>query len=212
LFDFDGTLVHTAPGILSCFRQVLADAGIPPAEPVDERVIGPPLLETLRRLSGVADQERLARLAGDFTAIYDTSGVLGADPYPGLGGTLDALAAKNRRSFIVTNKRHVAARLIADRLGITKHCVALYSRDALTPPAPTKAIVVAQLIADHAIDPRAAVLVGDSVEDATAAAEHGIRFVAVTYGYGNPFAGNGATPAATLECIADLPAVLSRLE
>lgn len=212
LFDFDGTLVHTAPGVLLGFRTVFADAGITPVESVDERVIGPPLAATLTRLAGTDDPVTIARLARDFAAIYDSEGVLNADPYPGLDNVLATLSAAGRRSFIVTNKRQVPARAIADRLGILRQFVALYSRDSIIPPAPSKEAMVARLLADHAIEPRHTVLVGDSHEDATAAAAHGIRFIAATYGYGSPLSATGVTPAATLNRIADLPAVLAQLE
>lgn len=211
LFDFDGTLVHTAPGILAGFRKVLAEAGIEPADSVDERVIGPPLLATLRRLTGLAAGSDLDRLATAFRETYDADGVLDADPYPGLAGMFDALDAHRRRSFIVTNKRQVPARAIAERLGIGPRVAGLYSLDSLSPPAPRKQAVVARLLADHAIVPDTAVFVGDSAEDADAAAGNGVRFIAVAYGYGSPSA-SGVPAAATLDRLADLPDILHRLD
>ena len=80
LFDLDGTLIHSAPGILAAFRKVLADAGIEPVDAVDERVIGPPLMKTLARLSGLEPGERLDAVATAFKATYDTVGVYHADP------------------------------------------------------------------------------------------------------------------------------------
>jgi len=212
LFDLDGTLVHSAPGILVSFRKTFDEAGIRAVESVDERVIGPPLVATLRRLTGIEDELRIGELARAFKAIYDTHGVLAAEPYPGLGEVLGALAAARRQSFMVTNKRQLPARLIAERLGIMPHLAGLYSLDTLTPPASKKRTVVAHLLAEHGIDATTAVLVGDSVEDAEAAASNGVRFVACTYGYGSPFAFTEAAPAATLDRLADLPDVLARLD
>ncbi len=212
LFDFDGTLVHTAPGILAGFRSVLGKAGITPVEPVDERVIGPPLLATLKRLTGIADGPALDRLAAAFKATYDADGILGAEPYPGLMPLLGALAADRRRAFVVTNKRQLPARAIADRLGITPRLTALYSLDSLTPPAPRKQAVVARLLADHAIDPSAAVLVGDSAEDGEAAAGNGVRFIAATYGYGTPLGVTGVPVFAELDRLDRLADMLRRLD
>lgn len=42
LFDFDGTLIDSAPCILSCYQQVLDELSIRPAVPVTEEIIGPP--------------------------------------------------------------------------------------------------------------------------------------------------------------------------
>lgn len=212
LFDFDGTLVHTAPGILAGFRNVLDAAGVRAVQAIDERVIGPPLLATLQRLTGLDAGPEIDRLAAAFKATYDADGILQAEPYPGLEDTLAALAAAGRRAYVVTNKRQVPARAIADRLGLLPRLAGLYSLDSLTLPAPRKQAVVAHLLAAHAVAARSAVLVGDSAEDAEAAAGNGLRFIAVTYGYGAPLAFAGAPAAATLDRLAELPDLLRRLD
>lgn len=211
LLDFDGTLVHTAPGILAGFRKTLAAAGIAPVEAVDERVIGPPLMATLQRLTGLGPGEALDRLAATFRATYDADGVLDCEPYPGLLEVLDAVRAEGRAAIVVTNKRQAPARLIADRLGFSPRLDALYSLDSLTPPAPRKQALVAHILAAHGAEAATTVLVGDSSEDAHAAAGNGVAFIAARYGYGDP--GDGTVPAvATLERLADLPAALRRLD
>lgn len=211
LLDFDGTLVHTAPGILAGFTKTLAAAGITPVEPVDERVIGPPLMATLQRLTGLEPGEGLDRLAAAFRATYDADGVLDCEPYPALDAVLDTLRTEGRAPIVVTNKRKVPTHLIAERLGITRRFAALYSLDSLTPPAPRKQALVAHILAAHGADAAATVLVGDSAEDAHAAAGNGVRFIAAAYGYGDP-AADGVPAAATLARLEDLPAALRRLD
>lgn len=212
LLDLDGTLVHSAPGILGTFSTVLADAGITPVDAVDERVIGPPLVPTLQRLSGLPGGPDLDRIAAAFRRLYDSKGAMEADPYPGMGDVLRAIQATGRRSFIVTNKRKVPAHAIAERLGISGFLAGLYTLDTLEPPAARKQEVVAHILRAHSIAPSSAVLVGDSVEDAAAAAANEVRFVAAAYGYGTPSAFTAAAPAATLTRLADLPAVLAALD
>jgi phosphoglycolate phosphatase len=212
LFDLDGTLIHSAPGILAGFNKVLGEAGLTPRETVDERVIGPPLLQTLKRLTGMDDGPELQRIAASFRDIYDTVGVQLAEPYPQLIETLQVIAASGRDSYMVTNKRIVPTRLIADRLGMTALMRGLYSPDYFNPPLPRKGAVVEFLLAHHGVNAANAVLVGDSVEDAEAAASNGVRFIAVSYGYGNPGAFTGTPASAALERLGELPAVLARLD
>ncbi|MBM4193108.1 MAG: HAD family hydrolase [Gemmatimonadetes bacterium] len=212
LFDLDGTLVHSAPGILAGFRKVLAEAGVTPIEPIDQRVIGPPLRLTLTRLTGIEDLERLEPLAAAFRRTYDADGVLDADPYPGLASVLSALATAERRLFIVTNKRLVPTRLLVDRLGIASRFAALYSLDMMPDRTARKRDVVARVLREHGIAPATTVLVGDSADDADAAQANKVRFIAVTYGYGAPLDVAGVAPAAVLDRLADLPGVLGSLD
>lgn len=212
LFDLDGTLIHSSPGILAAFRKVLVEAGIEPVEAVDERVIGPPLMATLARLTGIAPGSRLDTLAAAFKATYDTVGVLHADPYPGCGDVLARLVSAGRKSYIVTNKRRVPAAAIAERLGMNPKLAGLYTLDSLSPPAPRKRDVVAHILVERQVPRGTAVMVGDSGDDADAAAANGIPFVAVTYGYGNPLADPAVRPAAVLDRLAELPDVLARLD
>lgn len=212
LFDLDGTLVDSAPGILSGFRTVLAAAGIAPVEAIDSRVIGPPLRSTLARLSGLHDAGQIEHLANAFITVYDTEGVLNAKGYPGAADLLAQLVASGRAPFIVTNKRLVPARIMAERLGLAPHLAGLYSLDSFSPPAAKKGAVVAHVLAEHGIAASAAVLVGDSIDDAEAAAANGVPFIAATYGYGAPLTFPGIAPAATLDQLADLPRVLRGLE
>ena len=58
LFDLDGTLIDSSPGILASFARVLAARGLAPVVALDPSIIGPPLADTLRRISGIGDEAR----------------------------------------------------------------------------------------------------------------------------------------------------------
>jgi phosphoglycolate phosphatase len=211
LFDFDGTMIHSAPGILAGFERVLATHGITPKETIDQSVIGPPLMATLRRLTGIANEPALEELALAFRTTYDGAGILEAHPYPELVETLLLLRSAGRHSYVVTNKRRVPTRLIADRLNVTPLVEELYSLDSLSPPAIRKNALVSYVLSTHSIDAAEAVLVGDSVEDAEAAAANGMRFIAALYGYGDPLRFTGPKPSGTIASLAELPLLLGRL-
>jgi len=76
LFDLDGTLIDSAPTILSCFARVLEKRGMHPKCELTHSLIGPPLIETLRRISGIDDPEILQGLADNFKRYYDEVGHL----------------------------------------------------------------------------------------------------------------------------------------
>lgn len=158
LFDLDGTLIDSSPGILASFARVLAAHGLAPAVPLEASLIGPPLAVTLAQVSGVANEVLLARLVEAFKADYDSEGYRSTEVFPGVAEGLAQLAAAGHRLYIVTNKRMVPTRNILEALGLARHFAGIHTRDETEPPAPSKAAVTARALARHGIDPPRAVL------------------------------------------------------
>lgn len=209
LFDLDGTLIDSSPGILASFARVLAAHGLRPAVPLEASLIGPPLAVTLRQVSGLreqGDEALLGRLVEAFKADYDTEGYRTTHAFDGVAEGLGQLATAGARLFIVTNKRMVPTRLILEALGLAGCFTGIHTRDETRPMAPSKAAVARRIIAHYAIDPARAFFVGDSDEDAAAARENGLRFIHATYGYGA--AGIASRPDAVLQDFAHLPGLV----
>ncbi len=184
LFDLDGTLIDSSPGILASFARVLAAHGLQAAVPLDATLIGPPLAVTLKRISGIEDEAALARLVEAFKQDYDTTGYRGTLTFDGVAEGLAQLAGAGVRLFIITNKRLVPTLKILDTLGLARHFAGVHTRDETVPMAPSKAAVTQRVIGRYGIDPARACFVGDSDEDAAAARENHLRFIHAAYGYG----------------------------
>ena len=211
LFDLDGTLIDSSPGILASFGRVLAAHGLAPVVPLEASLIGPPLAVTLQQVSGIADEARLARLVEAFKQDYDTAGCLATEVFPDVAAGLAQLAAAGSRLFIVTNKRMLPTRRILEALGLARHFAGIHTRDETEPMAPSKTAVTQRVVARYGIDRGRAFFVGDSEEDAAAARDNGLAFIHAAYGYGA--AGIAETPAAVLDRFSRLPvliAILSR--
>jgi phosphoglycolate phosphatase len=119
-------------------------------------------------------------------------GVLKTEAYPGIGDMLRALRAAGMELSIATNKRIHPTRLIIEHLGWDGIFDSIHALDIFTPPLPNKAAMLGRLLIDRGIDTRRAVYVGDRVEDFEAAEANGLPFIAATWGYGVPCAGEGA--------------------
>jgi len=185
LFDLDGTLIDSAPAILASFREAFAQTGMAPARPIDDSVIGPPLVETLQLLSGSDDPALIARLAEAFKASYDSAGYKATAAYAGVGQLLAELAGAGLTLSIATNKRIHPTRLILDHLGWSGHFAHVYALDLFTPRLPDKAAMIARLLADQNIAREQAIYIGDRSEDGESADANGLPFIAVTWGYGS---------------------------
>ena len=211
LFDLDGTLIDSSPGILSSFQQVLETHVLEPAAPLDQRLIGPPLLQTLARLTGLDDADRLAELAAAFKTLYDSEGYRATQPYPGLAATLDALIRADWRLFIATNKRFEPTRRILDHLDLNRYFAGVKTLDRQLPPAADKTDLVGRLLTEQGLDARRCWFIGDSGEDAAAAAAHGLPFIAAAYGYGDAAQQASCPVAARIAALGELPALLKRM-
>lgn len=186
LCDFDGTLIDSAPTILAAYRRVLAANGIEPTVPLVPGLIGPPLVPTLRQLTGIGDPAELERLAGEFRHAYDHELLPETLAYPDIEAALAQVRSRGIEVYVVTNKRISPTRAIVRHLGWEAHFRGVYAMDAFQPALPSKAAVLKQVMADHAIDPALAAYLGDRAEDAEAALAAGLRFVRAGWGYGLP--------------------------
>lgn len=203
IFDLDGTLVDSAPSILAGFAAVVARHGITPQVPLDSRLIGPPLLPTLARISGEQDSTTLAAMAQTFKAWYDSEGYTHTAVYAGIDDALRSLAER-ARLYIVTNKRILPTRQILAHLGWTPWFAGVYAQDAFEPPLPGKAAVIGHMLALHGIDAARARYIGDRAEDGDAATANGVPFAWATWGYGAELDLRGFIAPLTLAAPADL--------
>ncbi len=184
IFDFDGTLVDSAPGILAAFGAVLRERDIAPLLPLTPALIGAPLAETLARLAGWSEPDRLTPLIDEFKRSYDTEGVRATPPYAGVEPMLQKLIIRRIRLHIATNKRLSATRLILDHLGWTEYFASVYALDMREPRVPDKGTLIGEQMLREEMNRGATCYVGDRIEDGEAAERQPIPFVFAGWGYG----------------------------
>lgn len=177
IFDLDGTLVDSAPGILSSMRAAMEALGAVPALPLTNRLIGPPLKQTLRLL-GPAAQE----LVFAFEQHYDAEGYKSALPFAGVNHMLANLTAAGGPQFIATNKRQIPTRKIVSELGWTKYFEAVYLPDSFLPAAKNKGDMLTHILRNHRLERSEVGYVGDRADDAQAANQAGVRFLSAPWG------------------------------
>lgn len=185
IFDLDGTLVDSAPGIIAAFRAVLAAHQIAPHVPLNDSLIGPPLTETLMRLTGESDDAQLAQFIDAFKAAYDGEGVNATPAYAGIDVLLRGLATRHQKLFVATNKRIAPTRAIVERLHWSAHFSSLYALDIYKPRLADKGALLSHLLAEQNLSPASCIYIGDKHEDGHAADSNGITFVAAHWGYGD---------------------------
>ncbi|HEV7192427.1 MAG TPA: HAD hydrolase-like protein [Jatrophihabitantaceae bacterium] len=184
LFDLDGTLSDSAPGILAALRHAFAANGLPPLDPDTERaLLGPPFYESLPPLIGT---DALPAVIAAYREHYGAGGMYDTALYPGTIGVLRALHGAGVPIAVATSKPEHYAVPIVEHLGLA----ALFETvggDELDGSLPTKAMVIDKVLGRLGRpDPDTVRMVGDRSHDVLGARAHGIETIAVTWGYATP--------------------------
>lgn len=185
LFDFDGTISDSAPGIIDCFRRALTEMGREiPHESVLRSFVGPPLADTFEHRFGFRGEE-LSRVVSFFRDIYKVYGVPNNEMYPGVGEMLDSLRAAGKTLAVATSKPEVYAAEICRGYGIDRK-FDLIAGSVMDLVRNKKSEVIEYVMEKLAVTDRSRVLmVGDRMYDVEGALQCGMDCMGVTYGYGS---------------------------
>ena len=184
-FDLDGTLARTGEDIVVAWKGALTALG---RDLTDfDRVfrIGPTLEKVVYELYDDATPQLVEDLMARFKPLYDESGFPNTVPYLGVPELLTAIKASGGKAYIVTNKRHNATQLIAKKFGWDRLLDGVWSYDTFGTKF-KKSELLAKLIKNLGVDPKDAVMVGDTKGDVDAGKANGMATIGATYGYGTP--------------------------
>ncbi|MCZ2830001.1 HAD hydrolase-like protein [Modestobacter sp. VKM Ac-2986] len=180
LFDLDGTLVDSTPGIWASIQVAAARLGLPEPTPGQLRsMVGPPLAEGFAEALGLtgADVER-AVLA--YRAHYTAGAMFDVTVYPGVPELLADLRAGGAVLAVATSKPEPFAVRILEHVGLLAAFDSVHGA-TLDGAVRHKEQVVAAALAAHP-DGVAPVLVGDRLHDVLGARVHGVPCLGAGWG------------------------------
>ena len=187
VFDLDGTLIDTAPDLLTSLNHCLALAGLQHAEPASlRRFVGMGGRVMIER-AFAAQQRPLAQTQLDelLAAFLDHySGAIPGEsrPYPGVVAALDRFEQAGFRAAVCTNKYENLSTALIEALGLSPRFAAICGQDTFAFRKPDPRHLV-ETILKAGGNPQHAVMVGDSQTDILTAKAAGIPVVAVDFGY-----------------------------
>lgn len=214
VFDLDGTLVDTAPDLVTALNYVLDREGLG-ALPLGSarKMIGAGARRMIER--GLEAEGRavepgdLDRLTSDFIAYYAEHIADLSRPFEGVVETLDDLAARGFRLAVCTNKLEWLSRRLLDQLDLTSRFAAICGADTFGVSKPDP-VFLRQTVARAGGRIEAAVMVGDSGPDVGVARRAGVPVVGVDFGYTEvPIA--ELAPDSIISAMSDLPRALRDL-
>lgn len=187
LFDLDGTLTESAPGITSSIAVVLDEWGIPYKDLKELEVfVGPPLQDAIRDYYHMTD-EKAAQFVKEFRAYYTTKGLFISSVYPGVEELLKKIKASGRKAMVATSKPEGTAIRIIEHFGLMQYF------DEVAGATEDNSRVLKNDVIKYLLDkiPQEErkldriLMVGDRKHDICGAKKVGIDSAGVLYGYGS---------------------------
>ena len=160
VFDMDGTLADTSPGILNSHRYAHAQMGRPqPETAVLCSVIGGPLLQTYENRFGFSEEEARKALV-HYRRYYAQQGLLEAELYPGMEQTLKALKVGGYQLAVATLKAEAFVETMLRHMGVASYFDAIYGMDP--EDSRTKTQLIRMCMAAVGATPEETVMVGST--------------------------------------------------
>lgn len=184
IFDLDGTLIDSAASILAGFDYVLKINEISPLKPLTPALIGPPLMPTMRMLSGIKEEKKLLEMAVEFKDYYDLKACTLCQPFAGVIEGLNKLIKSKVDLHIATNKRYLPTLNILKYLGWIDLFSSIYTPDNEGVNSYSKSDMIKNQLKDLELSYNQTIYVGDRVEDMEAADSNHLKFIGVSWGYG----------------------------
>ncbi len=180
IFDLDGTLLDTSPGIFGSVRYAEQTLKLKPITDEELReFVGPPPKDMYKRKYNLSDEDAMKatiahRNYGFEKAIYE------AEKYEGLEEVLNELRDKNVKLAVATLKKQKIAEAVLENYGIKNYfdvIVGMNDEETLTK----------KMAIEKAIEMTGAskvLMIGDSEYDFRGAMDANVDFVGVLYGFG----------------------------
>ncbi|MGN0975094.1 MAG: HAD-IA family hydrolase [Gemmiger sp.] len=182
LFDVDGTLIHSQPGILHSFSHTFRQMGLDPAQIDLQRYLGPPLRWSFAQ--HFSNEEQVERAVNIYREFYACRGMHECEVYPGVTELLSALRAKGILICTATSKPKQVVEPILREKGLYDF-FDLVGGASMDKSVDTKTAVIRQVLAAPQLAGRCCLMVGDRRDDMEGAANCGLDAAGVLYGYGS---------------------------
>ena len=209
IFDLDGTLVDSLPGIALALNEALTSHGYDPhPDQAVRSFVGDGILMTCRRaLPNGTPEETVSAIAKAHGELYDQLWKEHTDIFPGVPDLLAHLQIDKILTGVCSNKSHAFTKEMVATLfpRIPQAFVAGHRPDTSLKPDPTSALAVARAMD---LPPEKVAFVGDSTIDHETADNAGMRPLLVNWGYHDSRA-LGETGAPILESITALQQALA---
>ncbi len=185
LFDLDGTLTDSGPGIMNCVKYAFEKLNFTDYDEQTLRsFVGPPLDYRFRDVLGT-DEEETKKVVATYRERYSETGIWENSVYEGIPEVLCILKCSGKRLAVATSKPQHMAEKVLEKFELAEYFEVICGSKADGKKAEKTKILQDVLEALGCEDKKdQVVLIGDTKYDVQGAKAVGIDCVGVSYGYG----------------------------
>ncbi len=186
LFDFDGTICDTSPGIFASMERVCTRYGLPFGHDTFVKMIGPSLEEGFAKFFRLPPSE-IQNAVNIYRQYYSAEGMFICEPYPGIKELVTALRASGKRVFVATSKPEVYTKKIMEHKGLLNLFDFVGGSDIEEKIRFNKADVINYVLSENSLSDKrdSALMIGDRFYDINGAHSAGLASMGVLWGFGD---------------------------
>ena len=187
LFDLDGTIIKSDPGVTRGVKLSLEALGI---EVGDEskllKFLGPPLYDSYKKYYNL-DYSTYEKALDIFHEYYRSTGIFECSVYEGLEESFKRLIGAGANLFVATSKPEPEAKRVIEHFNLSKYFKFIGGSDGDHGGLrSTKTAVMEYVLSSAGLENKSDILmIGDRYHDIVGAKNIGVKSMSVLYGYGN---------------------------
>ncbi len=208
LFDQDGTLLDSAPGIKVCAQETLKQLGYPVPEKKDlNYFIGPPLRDCFR-LSNVKEKD-IEQAVLIYRKLYEEKGKYSAEVYPDVEEGLKSLKQAGYRLFVCTSKNGDLAKDILTKFKLDQYFEQAFG-SASDGAGARKGEIIHHCLS-YIKEDADVLMIGDTHLDAEGAKQNNIPCLLVSFGYGDKAKIEKENPYAMIDSFLEIEPIFKKI-
>lgn len=208
LFDLDGTLTDSSPGIINSIVYALKkyDIAVENTETL-RKFLGPPLHESFKEFYGF-DEDKSMEAVSFYREYFSTKGLLENRVYDGVPKLLKELRDNGEKIILATSKPQPFTDRIMKHFDLVKHFEFIAGSNMDGTRSKKADVIEYALQQCNVVDKSKVVMVGDRKHDIIGAKTVGIDSIGVEYGYGDYEELNSAGATYIAKTVDDLKNIL----
>ncbi len=185
LFDLDGTLTDSGPGITNSVAYALKKFDIQVTDQTELfKFIGPPLKESFEKYYGFSS-EKAVKAIEYYREYYVDKGLFENAVYEGMEELLKAIQVSGKTAIVATSKPEIFAKRILEHFDIAKYFAHIVGAN-LDETRTKKDEVISYVLHNCNIPVGSSLLmIGDREHDILGAKKMGLDSLGVLFGYGD---------------------------